>query len=937
MNAKSSADPMQVHTATLANGLKIYLSENHEQPRIAARVVVRAGAAEDPRTCTGIAHYLEHMLANKGSQRLGTHDYAAEAALLDQIRELYEQLRAVPDGPAALAIYQQIDALGLAASAYAVPNELKQLYGLLGARSLNASTSHDQTTYVVDIPAGRLAHWAALEGDRFRWPVFRAFQTEVETVFEEKNRSLDDPGRRIGATLRAALWGDHPYGGEILGESAHLRRPSVAEMERFFGTWYVPNNMAVVLAGDLDPDEAFALIERHFGELAARPLPERARPPLADLPAEGLRRTLYHPGLEEVQLAWRTVPYGDPRRPTAEVADMVLDNRATGLLNRHLNIPQRVRRAGSYTHLMREGGAQVLWGRPRGGQTVAEVEALLRAQIDRLRGGEVEQADLDAIVLDYSLAFARSLEDNASRAGLLMRCFQHDRPWEGVEAELDRLRGVTIEQIAAFAEAFLTGPGVVVARCAGEAERPSPLAPPITGRRMEPRGHSAFFGEILALPAAEVDLRPLEEGVHYQRRTDAGLSLITAPNPHNALFQLSLHVATGRDGDLLWGGALALWLRGGAGPRTLEDLARDLYRLGVDMGASSGRRTTTLRLEGPDAALEAALDLLRARLTAPNLAADQIARFVADAVAQRQQAREDRGVITKAAQELALYGVAESSFLGRAPSDADLQRLSADAVRTRVSPLAVWAREAHYVGPRDPDAVLALLDRPHAAAPRDDLSSQHYAAFSDSEVWVVHHPAVQASISVLSPQPPYDPEQAHLYHVFNEYMGGSAGVVFQEIREARGMAYAAQASLGLGWQRGDDNLLWASVGTQADKAAEVSALLLSLLRQPPLDDARLARAREGAVEKLRTARVSFRGIPGSIMGWLRRGYAGDPRPDRLRRLQALSLDDLAAFTQPLAQAPMRLVVVGDAERMDLDGLRQVAPLRQLSPAELFGY
>src|SRR5690606_4148616 len=292
-----------------------------EEPWVSCRIAVRAGAANEPRDATGLAHYLEHMLANKGTRSLGTRNAAAAQPHLARLRELYEQLRepveprpgpgSGPGGARRAALLAEIDAENQAADRWAIANELKQAYGLLGGQGLNAFTSHDRTVYVVDVPSNRLEAWARLEGNRFREPVFRGFPTEIETIIEEKNRALDDRGRALAMAGNTLLWAGHPYARDVLGEVEHLLAPSIAATERFFSTWYVPNNMAVILAGDLDPERALALIERHFGELEPRPLPARALPDPE--PLHGQRRVeIVHRGDEEVRLIWRTVPREHP-------------------------------------------------------------------------------------------------------------------------------------------------------------------------------------------------------------------------------------------------------------------------------------------------------------------------------------------------------------------------------------------------------------------------------------------------------------------------------------------------------------------------------------------------------------------------------------------------------------------------------------------------
>ena len=929
------ADVMHVRQATLDNGLTVYLSENHERPRIAARVVVRAGAAEDPADRTGIAHYLEHMLANKGSQRLGTTSYAEEAPLLERIKQLYDALSHVSDPQQARAIYEQIDAVGMEASQYAIPNELKQLYGLLGARKLNAFTSQDQTAYVVDIPANRLVQWAHLEGDRFRHPVFRSFQTEVETVFEEKNRSLDDSGRRVGAALQRALWGAHPYSREVLGARDHLRRPSISQMEAFFSTWYVPNNMAVVLAGDFDSDEALRLIEAHFGGLVSRPLPPRQRPPLLPIPQGGTSITVPLLGVEEIRLAWRTVPFSHPARSAGALADMLLDNRATGLLDRNLIIPQRVRAAGSYPGFMRDAGTQVLWGRPLDGQSLDEVENLLLQQVAHLQAGDFTETDLEAILLDYEQTYQKGLEENGARAGLMMRSFLHEQPWRGAFAEVDSLRAVTPEQIVSFAQEWMTGGRASVRRIVGEPVRLPPLAPPISSRSVSTTANSDFFRSVLATPAAPIPLKPVVEGEDYQRReASPALVLFSAPNPFNDLCQLTLRIPQGRHNDPSWSIAASLWRRAGTPTLELTDLNARLYQMGASLGLSTGKRMSAIKLVGPDETFTDVLSLLKERVCTPRLPADEARRLLADAVSQRHQIREERRVLESALREWLLEGE-DSIYLGGSLSDDDLRSFDVVGELGRLAELWASPWEALYAGPRSPEAVLPLLERPAGIPAPAPLPSQGYRSHAQSHIWLAHHPSVQATVMVLCPWETYSAADAHLYHLYSEYMGGNAGLVFQEIREARGMAYAAQAGWRLGWQRGDANLLWGSVGTQADKAASVAALLEGMLRNLPLQPARFARAQASAIERLRTGRFGFRELPGVASGWSRRGHTGDPRPKRLARLAALTLDDLQGFARAFSQAPMQICIVGDTDRIDRAALSRIAPVCDVSPESLF--
>ncbi|MGC8845367.1 MAG: insulinase family protein, partial [Candidatus Hydrogenedens sp.] len=167
-------DSMQVYIYRLANGITVYLTENHEVPRFYAEIAVRTGSQNDPPETTGLAHYFEHLMF-KGSERLGTIDFTKEKELLDKIEELYEKYRQTTDTQKREEIYKEIDQISQEASKYAVPNELDRVYKSLGGDKINAHTWIDETVYKVELPSGCLEHWAMLESDRFSKPIFRLF------------------------------------------------------------------------------------------------------------------------------------------------------------------------------------------------------------------------------------------------------------------------------------------------------------------------------------------------------------------------------------------------------------------------------------------------------------------------------------------------------------------------------------------------------------------------------------------------------------------------------------------------------------------------------------------------------------------------------------------------------------------------------------------
>ena len=264
-------DPLNTKIYTLDNGLKVYMSVNKETPRIQTYIAVNVGGKNDPAETTGLAHYFEHLMF-KGTQQFGTSDFAAEKPMLDEIENLFEVYRKTTDEAERAAIYHRIDSISYEASKIAIPNEYDKLMSAIGANGTNAFTSQDMTVYVEDIPSNEIDNWARIQADRFKNPVIRGFHTELETIYEEKNMSLTQDSRKVWEAMDAALFPHHPYGTQtVLGTQEHLKNPSITNVKNYHKTYYVPNNMAVCVSGDFDPDEMVATIEKYFGDMQPNP------------------------------------------------------------------------------------------------------------------------------------------------------------------------------------------------------------------------------------------------------------------------------------------------------------------------------------------------------------------------------------------------------------------------------------------------------------------------------------------------------------------------------------------------------------------------------------------------------------------------------------------------------------------------------------------
>ena len=933
-------DPMQAHIYQLDNGLTVYLTQNKEEPRFYAEIAVRAGSKHDPQDATGIAHYLEHMLF-KGSKKIGTLDYEREKVHLDRIEELYEQHFGETDPAKRAAIYAQINAENQRAAAYAIPNELDRLYTAMGERGLNAHTWVEETVYKVELPANRLAQWAKTEAERFHEPVFRLFQTELETVYEEKNRALDNKGRVIRQAVQEQLYKVHPYRVTTLGTVAHLKNPSLKRMYEFYHAYYVPNNMAIFISGDLDLDETIQLIEREFSlwqRSDLPPFPAYQEPALNQVE----RVEVQYPGEEYVLLAFRTAQRTHADAEALQILDMILDNATAGLINLNLNQQQRVREAGSYPYLLNDYGAQYLWGIPKQGQTLEEVEALLLAQLDLLKAGQFEDWIIPAIVTDFKKSVKQGQENNRSRVGFMRDSFLGFEEWGHAVRALDRMAQIEKRDIVAVANTYFNGGYVAGYRRDGEQDIPEIAKPPLDKIDIDAARQSAFFAAIMAMPFAEIEPTYLvPERDFTTRELAGGNKLYYARNPLNDLFDFSIAIDLGSLTENRLPIARELLDKSGTARFTAEALKKEWYKLGTDFRMSVGDQETTISISGLDDHFAASLALLSELMRGPTTDDATLAELQAILIARRDDALKDHRTIHEALYRYHRWG--DLAYYRRVLSNEEVRALGRQELIDLLSGLLSQRQTLSYTGSQTIEEVQAILAQ-HYSLPASPVEPPPYQvlAFTQPEqtqIYFFDKEMAQALVRIEYVDVPYQAALEPAVELFNDYFyGGMAGIVFQEIREARALAYSVGALYFNGRDKADYNYMVGGMGTQADKTPEAVAAFVGLLDDIPASPERFAAAQLSVLNQYRTERLGFRSVLGAVRGWERKGLAGDPRAGRFEQLQASTLDAVLEFYRQHVQGRPKLIsITGDKSKMDLEALAAQGEIIELGLEDLFAF
>ena len=546
-------DPTNARFYTLKNGLTVILSPTNKEPRVQCYVAVRAGSKTDPATNTGLAHYLEHLLF-KGTDKYGSLDWAKEKVELDKIDALYEKYNKTKDPAQRKEIYKEIDRVSGIASKYAIANEYDKMMSAMGAQGTNAFTSFEQTVYTDDVPANALDKYIAVQAERFRNPVLRIFHTELEAVYEEKNRSLDNDGSLVLETLLANLFKKHNYGQQTtIGTVEHLKNPSLIEIRKYFNTYYVPNNMAVILSGDFNPDHAIAKIDKAFSYMKEKSVPEYTFAP-EDAITSPVIKEVVGPDAESVTIAFRLPSNQDKDAALANLVGSILTNGKAGLIDLNLVKKQKLLKASAYSYLLVDHGLLYISASPSQGQSLEDVKKLVLNEIENLKKGNFDDDLIPSIVNNIKKHKIQQTESYGDRAYMLMDAFTGKLNWRDQVAYVNDLSKVTKKDIMDFANKYFGNNYVAVLKHKGERTDIEKIEKPtITPVETNADKQSAFVKMINQMPSTPVAPVFLDYNKDLQRSKLGKAEVYYVQNKENQLYRLNFRYKIGTLNDLKMG------------------------------------------------------------------------------------------------------------------------------------------------------------------------------------------------------------------------------------------------------------------------------------------------------------------------------------------------------------------------------------------------
>lgn len=443
---------------TLPNGLHFIILERHEAPVVSFHTYVDAGSVDDSSGRTGIAHMFEHM-AFKGTEAIGSKNLTLEKKAMAAIETAYDALdqEKRKGAKASAEKMKELQAKLKDAISSADSYVDSELYTRLmednGAVGLNASTGVDQTQYFLSYPSNRLELWFLMEADRFRNPVFREFYKERDVVREEKRmRSESDPqGELMDALLGAAFQG-HPYKVSPAGLASDIENYRVSDAASFRKTYYVPGNMTIAIAGDVDPKEARRLAEKYFGPMPAGPLPPKV---VSVEPAQnGERRVKVESAAQPMLfVGYKRPEQTHPDDVVFDVINGIISGGRTGRIYKEL-VEKKIA-LGAATATSFPGGKYpnlyILFALPNSGKTIEDLEKAIYEIIEKLKSEPVDEVTLRRVKTRVRAGLIRQLGSNSGLAAQLASYHASYGDWrmmfKGVE-EIDRVTAADVQRVA---------------------------------------------------------------------------------------------------------------------------------------------------------------------------------------------------------------------------------------------------------------------------------------------------------------------------------------------------------------------------------------------------------------------------------------------------------------------------------------------------------
>jgi predicted Zn-dependent peptidase len=813
----------------------------------------------------------------------------------------------------------------------------------IGAKGTNAYTWLEQTVYVNDIPSNQLDKWTSIEAERFRNPVMRLFHTELEAVYEEKNRGLDNDGEKSWEALFSGLFPNNTYGSQTtIGTIEHLKNPSLTEIKKYFNTYYVPNNMAICLSGDFDPDATIKMIDAKFSTWKNKPVP--AYQPYIEKPITApVVKEIVGPDAENIMLAYRFAGIGSKDADMIMMVNKILSNGKAGLIDLNLNQQQKVLEASAFDMEVKDYSTHVLSGSPKEGQTLDQVKDLLLEQVENIKKGNFPDWLLSAIITDMKLQQTKMYEQNSARADAFVGAFITGRNWQDQVNTIDRLSKITKQQIIDFVKANYTNNYVVVYKRTGEDKNVLKVTKPaITPVEVNRNDQSAFVKNIIGTSSKDIEPVFLDYNTDIKKfNLKNNIPVEYTANTENKTFDMFYILDMGTNNNKKLDVAVNYLKYLGTKELSAAALQQEFYKLGCSFDVFSGEDQIWVSLSGLTENIEKATKLFEDLLANAQPNEEALKNLVGDILKKRTDAKLNKNEILFSA--LSAYGKygKKSPYTNILSSD-ELKNLNSKELISIINGITSYDHRILYYGNNTQAELTAMLNAQHhvpATLMPVPAPVEFEKMEANTNVYVVDYDMKQAEIIMLSKDGAYDKNARPTQRLFNEYFGGGmSSIVFQEMRESKALAYSVFSNYQAATKKSDNNYVFSYIGTQADKLPEAMKGMMELVNNMPESDNNFKAAKEAIIQGIRTERITKSGILFNYESAKKVGLDYDIRKDVFAKVPSMTFAEIKAFEEShLKSKQYTTLVLGKKDGLDLKTLEHYGKVTYLSLEDIFGY
>jgi predicted Zn-dependent peptidase len=936
-------DPTNTRIYTLDNGLTVYLTENHTEPRIMSLITTKAGSKNDPATNTGLAHYLEHMLF-KGTDKYGSLDYAKEKVELDKVEALYEVYNKTTDEKIRKNIYRNIDSISGVAAKYAIANEYDKMMTNIGSNMTNAFTSFENTTYMENIPSNNLEKFLSIQDERFRNPVLRLFHTELEAVYEEKNISLDNGGNKVFEAMFASLFKKHPYGTQTtIGTVEHLKNPSLQEIRNYYYKYYVPNNMCVILTGDLNPSETIAMVDKYFGDWQQKPVPAISYE--KEMPSNKVEEIeVKSPDEESVAIGFRMPNINDKDAVIADLVSSILYNGKSGLIDKNLVKKQKVLSAYGFSYLLKDYGVMYFGGNPLQNQPLQAVKDLIILQIEDLKKGNFDEDLIVATVNNLKVNRVKEQENIMNMAFVINDLFATDKSWEAHMKNIGLMGSITKADVVRFANQWFGDSYSVVYKLTGEDNGVAKVVKPtITPVEVNREAQSPFLKQLVdnpSKPLTPVFLDYKKDIVFGNQSKD--IPVWSVQNKTNGLFNAYYILDMGSNNINKLPLALDYLKFIGTSKKSNEQINKAFYNLAVNFNVSASEDQIYISFSGLDENFDKAQVLIEELINDPKPDQKALDNLIRSKIKERNDAtiNKDR-IFNEALDAYTTYG--KMNPFNDVMSNDQLRAVKAEELTSIIKSISTYKHKIYYYGPRSNSDIVGLMKKNHKVnkSLKAYPPAKKYERLEAKEntIYFVDYDMVQAEIQMMRNDKKFDATLLPMVSAFNEYYGGGmASVVFQDIRESKALAYSTYSYFARPGKKEDPFEAGFYVGTQADKLPDAMKAVNDLLTKLPESEKNWEIGKKSIKQGFETRRISKTGILFNYQNALRLGLDHDVRKDIYEGINNISLSDIKQFHGDyMKDKPWNIKLIGSKDKINMEDLKKYGKVVPLSMKDIFGF